>query len=56
MVNPFPSPKGMVYVPAGPFIMGSNYGDADEAPEHAASTALSAARYHRQLQHRFALR
>jgi len=31
-------PKGMVYVPAGPFIMGSNVGDADEGPRHTAST------------------
>ncbi len=27
-------PEGMVYVPAGPFIMGSNVGDADEMPRH----------------------
>ena len=31
-------PEGMVHVPAGPFIMGSEYGDADESPRHAAST------------------
>lgn len=35
--DPVP-PEGMVYVPAGSFIMGSNYGDADEAPEHLAET------------------
>jgi len=27
-------PPGMVYVPPGPFIMGSEIGDADESPEH----------------------
>lgn len=31
-------PDGMVYVPAGSFIMGSEVGDADEAPKHTAST------------------
>lgn len=31
-------PEGMVYVPAGAFIMGSNYGDADETPQHIAQT------------------
>jgi formylglycine-generating enzyme required for sulfatase activity len=31
-------PEGMVYVPAGPFIMGSNRGDADEMPRHTANT------------------
>jgi formylglycine-generating enzyme required for sulfatase activity len=31
-------PKGMVYVPAGSFIMGSDVGDADEAPRQTAST------------------
>ena len=31
-------PEGMVYVPAGEFIMGSEIGDADEAPKHLAST------------------
>jgi formylglycine-generating enzyme required for sulfatase activity len=31
-------PKGMVYVPAGSFIMGSNYGDPDERPQQIAST------------------
>ncbi len=32
-------PAGMVYVPAGPFIMGSHTGDADESPRHTAETA-----------------
>ncbi|MCA9735190.1 MAG: SUMF1/EgtB/PvdO family nonheme iron enzyme [Deferribacteres bacterium] len=31
-------PQGMVYVPAGSFIMGSTYGDPDERPQHIAST------------------
>jgi formylglycine-generating enzyme required for sulfatase activity len=31
-------PKGMVYVPAGNFIMGSVYGDPDEKPRHIAHT------------------
>ena len=31
-------PDGMVYVPAGPFIMGSEVGDADESPQHIATT------------------
>ncbi|MDQ1257007.1 MAG: gamma-glutamyl hercynylcysteine S-oxide synthase [Candidatus Hydrogenedentes bacterium] len=31
-------PEGMVYVPAGPFIMGSNVGDTDETPKHTDST------------------
>lgn len=31
-------PEGMVYVPAGSFIMGSEYGDPDERPVHIAST------------------
>lgn len=31
-------PEGMVYVPAGKFIMGSNVGDADEGPKQTAST------------------
>jgi len=31
-------PEGMVYVPAGGFIMGSNYGDPDERPVHIAVT------------------
>lgn len=31
-------PEGMVYVPEGPFIMGSNVGDIDESPEHLATT------------------
>ncbi len=35
--NPEP-PKGMVYVPAGSFIMGSKYGDPDERPEHIDNT------------------
>ena len=32
------APEGMVYVPAGPFTMGSNFGDTDESPEHLATT------------------
>jgi formylglycine-generating enzyme required for sulfatase activity len=32
------APAGMVYVPAGSFIMGSNIGDPDEKPEHVAET------------------
>jgi formylglycine-generating enzyme required for sulfatase activity len=35
--NPTP-PEGMVYVPEGPFIMGSEVGDADESPQHLATT------------------
>ena len=31
-------PKGMTFVPAGTFIMGSKYGDPDEKPQHIAST------------------
>ncbi|GAG84549.1 unnamed protein product, partial [marine sediment metagenome] len=31
-------PEGMVYVPAGPFIMGSNVGDTDESPQQIATT------------------
>ena len=31
-------PSGMVYVPAGGFIMGSQYGDPDERPVHIATT------------------
>jgi len=31
-------PEGMVYVPAGEFIMGSEVGDADESPQHIATT------------------
>jgi len=31
-------PEGMVYVPAGNFIMGSEYGDPDERPVHIAFT------------------
>lgn len=31
-------PPGMVYVPAGAFIMGSEVGDADETPRHLATT------------------
>ncbi|MBN1350488.1 SUMF1/EgtB/PvdO family nonheme iron enzyme [candidate division KSB1 bacterium] len=31
-------PEGMVYVPAGAFIMGSNVGDADEAPQQIQAT------------------
>ncbi|KAA3619498.1 MAG: formylglycine-generating enzyme family protein [Calditrichaeota bacterium] len=31
-------PQGMVYVPAGDFIMGSTYGDPDERPQHIART------------------
>lgn len=36
-VAPAP-PPGMVYVPAGTFIFGSNIGDADEAPQQIAET------------------
>lgn len=32
------TPEGMVYVPPGEFIMGSEIGDADESPQHLAST------------------
>ncbi len=32
------APEGMAYVPAGEFIMGSEYGDADETPQHLAET------------------
>lgn len=32
-------PEGMVYVPAGDFIMGSKYGDPDERPMQIASTS-----------------
>lgn len=35
--SPVP-PNGMVYVPAGPFIMGNEYGDPDERPRHIAET------------------
>ncbi|MGB5553734.1 MAG: SUMF1/EgtB/PvdO family nonheme iron enzyme [Flavobacteriaceae bacterium] len=35
--NPVP-PSGMVYVPAGDFIMGRDYGDPDEKPKHIART------------------
>ena len=31
-------PEGMVYVPAGGFIMGSKYGDPDERPVHISYT------------------
>ena len=31
-------PEGMVYVPASPFIMGSDVGDADERPRHIETT------------------
>ncbi|AXE17310.1 hypothetical protein DR864_05975 [Runella rosea] len=37
LAQPTP-PKGMVYVPAGPFIMGSHYGDPDERPQQMAMT------------------
>ncbi len=30
--------RDMVYVPAGPFVMGSNVGDADESPQRQATT------------------
>lgn len=37
--SPFPTPpEGMVHVPAGEFIMGSEVGDADETPQHIATT------------------
>ena len=32
-------PEGMVYVPGGEFIMGSEVGDTDERPQHTATTA-----------------
>ena len=32
------APEGMVYVPAGKFIMGSKYGDPDEKPQQIAHT------------------
>ena len=32
------APPGMVYVPEGPFIMGSETGDPDESPQHTANT------------------
>lgn len=32
-----PPPLGMVYVPEGPFIMGSQVGDPDETPQHSAT-------------------
>jgi formylglycine-generating enzyme required for sulfatase activity len=35
--NPHP-PEGMVYVPAGGFIMGCELGDPDERPQHIAHT------------------
>jgi len=31
-------PEGMVYVPAGPFIMGSDIDDPDSSPQHIAET------------------
>ncbi len=31
-------PEGMLYVPAGPFIMGSDVGDTDESPKHTSAT------------------
>ncbi|MCP1385137.1 formylglycine-generating enzyme family protein [Runella salmonicolor] len=37
LAQPTP-PKGMVYVPAGAFIMGSHYGDPDERPQQMAMT------------------
>lgn len=37
-MHPPAPPEGMVYVPQGPFIMGSNVGDADESPRHTAYT------------------
>ena len=39
-------PEGMVYVPAGPFIMGCEFGDTDESPRHlAVTTAFFIDRY-----------
>ena len=36
--NKISLPEGMVFVPAGNFIMGSVYGDPDERPKHIAFT------------------
>lgn len=36
--KPPKAPPGMVYVPAGPFLMGSEKGDPDERPLHTDST------------------
>ncbi len=35
---PLETPEGMVYVPPGPFIMGSNVGDVDEGPKRIVTT------------------
>jgi iron(II)-dependent oxidoreductase len=37
-IQPIP-PEGMVYVPAGVFIMGSEIGDHDEKPQHLTATS-----------------
>jgi len=35
--TPIPVPEGMIQIPSGSFLMGSNDGRADEAPEHTVS-------------------